>query len=63
MCCNRSLFGGNTCTWVLILVLVFLLVKQNDGCGCENNCNNCNNCANETAYTNNSYGCGCGCGC
>ena len=32
----NCLFGGNTCTWVLILVIVFLL-SQND-CGCDNGC-------------------------
>lgn len=55
----NCLFGGNSCTWVLILVIIFLLAQNgtfccdNDydtsttsGCGCTN-------------YNSNSCGCGC----
>ncbi len=56
MCCNnKGLFGGNSCTWVLILVIIFLLVKQND-CGRDYDDCGCNN-------TTTSYNNGCGCGC
>ena len=42
----NCLFGGNSCTWVLILVIVCLL------------CNSCDDdCASTASYT----GCGCGC--
>ncbi|MBQ4312706.1 MAG: hypothetical protein IJC18_00725 [Clostridia bacterium] len=44
----NCLFGGNSCTWVLILVIVFL-ISQNccgegydyDDCGRSSRCNNC----------------------
>lgn len=53
------LFGGNSCTWVLILVIVFLLSQ---GCGCDNGYDNsCNRCSND--YDNRGNGCNCGCGC
>ena len=50
------LFGGNSCTWVLILVIVFLLSQ---GCGGE--CHN--GCGCDADYRNTGNGCGCGCGC
>ncbi len=60
------LFGGNSCTWVLILVIVFLLSQGCDlgcGSGCGNNVRSCGNngCGND--YDNHNHGCGCTCGC
>ena len=62
------LFGGNSCTWVLILVIVFLLSQGCDiGCG-SNSGSGCGNCANNGCgccndYDNHNNGCGCSCGC
>lgn len=58
----NCLFGGNTCTWVLILVIVFLL-SQND-CGCGNGCTANNGC-DHGCVSNANNGCGCTntCGC
>ncbi len=55
MGCNNGLFGGNCCTWIIILILLFVFCGDggsvfggNNGCGCNNGgCNSCNN------------GCGC----
>lgn len=52
--CN-SLFGGNTCTWVLILVIIFLLSQSDSGCGYSNGCgcardNDCG-CTGYTTHT------------
>lgn len=52
------LFGGNSCTWVLILVIVFLL-SQNCGNDCGNGCD-CG-CARSNDYNSCNNGCGCGC--
>jgi len=61
------LFGGNSCTWVLILVIVFLLSQNNCGndCGCSMNHSN-NGCGNDcgSCGCGNDYNsCGCSCGC
>lgn len=55
MCNNGGLFGGSSCSWVLVLVIVCLLSQgglftngRGCGCGCE-------------AEAVNSCGCGCGC--
>lgn len=53
------LFGGNSCTWVLILVIVFLLTQ---GCGCNDYENRGNGCGCND-YDSRNNGCGCGCGC
>ncbi len=57
----NCLFGGNSCTWVLILVIVFLLSQNCEGgygtgvsrctCGRENDCD----------YHGGNCGCNCGC--
>ncbi|MBE6760168.1 MAG: hypothetical protein E7554_08820 [Ruminococcaceae bacterium] len=57
------LFGGNSCTWVLILVIVFLL-SQGCDLGCGNDSGNYGNrcgcgCGND--YDNHNHSCGCGC--
>ena len=65
----NGLFCGNSCTWSLIIVIVFLLTQGNNG-GCgyyggnrntRGNCG-CNSCGcdddYEPAFTNNG-GCGC----
>lgn len=62
----NCLFGGNTCTWVLILVIVFLL-SQND-CGCGNNCgsirgNGCDYGCDHGCTANTNNGCSNNCGC
>jgi len=39
------LFGcnNNNWWWVIIIAIVIILLLNNDGCGCESNCNGCNN--------------------
>ena len=40
--CLRNLFGGNDCTWILLIIIVLLLIDNDDcdrggscgGCGC-----------------------------
>lgn len=61
--CN-GLFGGNSCTWVLILVIVFIL-SQNNFCGCgegnygrERSCG-CDDGCDDSYARNRSCGCGC----
>lgn len=50
--CN--LFGGSSCTWVLILVIVFLLS--------QNCCEDENDCDRDCDRSSRSIeGCGCGC--
>lgn len=51
----NCLFGGNSCTWVLILVIIFLLSQNGSFC-CDNGEYN-----NGCAATYNGNGCGCGC--
>ncbi|MEE0897391.1 MAG: hypothetical protein U0L88_07165 [Acutalibacteraceae bacterium] len=42
--CN---FGGNNCSWIIILILILFCCGgcgtgvANNGCGCENNCGCC----------------------
>lgn len=53
--CNNGLFGGNCCSWIIILlVLMCVCGGDNGGCG-YNTANNCGGCG----------GCGCqnSCGC
>ncbi len=66
--CN--LFGGSSCTWVLILVIVFLLSQDccdndNDyGCGCREarSMDDCGcGCGCREARSMDDCGCGCGC--
>jgi len=63
------LFGGNSCTWVLILVIIFLLCQNdNDYSRCGNartcgGCGGCGNCGDEYNTCGNSCGNNCGCGC
>ena len=47
MCNQNSCFGGNSCCWIIIAIMLLFLFGGN-GCnnGCESNCG-CNN------------GCGC----
>lgn len=45
--CNNNCFGGNSCTWILILVLILVCCGGCGFGGCGNN--SCDN------------GCGCGC--
>ena len=54
----NGLFGCNSCSWVLILVIIFLLC-QNGECG-----NNCG-CGNNGSIGGSNSGCGCDndCGC
>ena len=55
MACNNGLFGGNCCTWIIILLILWFfcgdgmntLCGGNNGCGCDND------------YRQG--GCGCGC--
>ena len=61
----NCLFGGNSCTWVLILVIIFLLSQNGSFC-CGNDYNTANNGCGCTGYTGNNCGCGCEtdrCGC
>ena len=45
-CCNNS-WGGNSCLWIILLIIILFGCGGNScGCGCNNNCG-CNN------------GCGC----
>lgn len=60
--CNRSFFGLDEETIILLIIVWFLATNCNfgtgrigGGCGC----NNCNGCGCDTA----SNDCGCGCGC
>ncbi|MBO4854526.1 MAG: hypothetical protein J5482_05265 [Oscillospiraceae bacterium] len=54
MCNQGSCFGGNSCCWIIIAIIVLFLVCGNNGCGCGNQCGGCG-CGNQG-------GCG-GCGC
>lgn len=49
--CLCNLFNNNSCTWLIILVLIILFSNGN-GCGYSNS----NGCG--SGYSN---GCGCGC--
>lgn len=47
--CN--LFGGNGCTWIIVLLILFLICENGGffgGCGCG-----------EQTATQNQCGCGC----
>ena len=49
MCNQNSCFGGGSCCWIIVaIILVFLFCGNGcgNGCGCGNNASN---------------GCGCGC--
>ncbi|MCM1364459.1 MAG: hypothetical protein NC122_04200 [Faecalibacterium sp.] len=56
MACNNGLFGGSCCTWIIILLILWIFCgnggdalfgNNNGGCGCGND----------------DYRGGCGCGC
>ena len=49
MCNQNSCFGGNSCCWIIIAIILLFLFCGN-GCGCNNSCGGSNG------------GCGCGCG-
>ena len=34
--CNA--FGNNSCTWIILLVIILIACNGNDGCGCNNGC-------------------------
>lgn len=39
--CNNNCFGGNSCSWIIILLVIWLVCCNGCGCGCGNdNCNN-----------------------
>ena len=66
----NGLFCGNSCTWSLIIVIVFLLAQgwNNDGCGCSaprGGCGCNKGCGNDDYGYQYTGGCGCGntCGC
>lgn len=44
-CCNNG-WGGNSCLWIILLLIILFSCGGNWGsCGCNNNCNNnCGNC-------------------
>lgn len=50
--CN-NLFGGNSCSWIILLLVLSCVFGTNNtsgngcGCGCESN------------FANNNCGCGC----
>ena len=44
--CN--MFGNNSCSWIILLVIIWVACCGNNGNSCNNNCG----CAND---------CGCGC--
>ena len=35
--CNNGLFGGNCCTWIIILLVLILLNENNGNLFCGNN--------------------------
>lgn len=36
--CN--FLGNNSCSWIILLVIIWVACSGNNGCGCNNN-NNC----------------------
>ena len=59
----NGIFGCNSCTWVLILVIIFLLSQNGGSCGCnECGCNGCGLRGDNTRSCGNNCGCGNGCG-
>ena len=50
MACNNGLFGGNCCSWIIILLVLMCFCGGENGtyagggcgcggsCGCQNNC-------------------------
>ena len=49
MACNNGLFGGNCCSWIIILLVLMCFCGGDNGytnantcgcggCGCQNNC-------------------------
>lgn len=45
MACNNGLFGGNSCSWIIILLILSMccggeggLFGGSNGCGCNDNC-------------------------
>ncbi|BCI59460.1 hypothetical protein [Solibaculum mannosilyticum] len=42
--CGSNFLGGNSCSWVLILIIVLLLINNGDDCGCRSNRSGCNDC-------------------
>ncbi len=48
MSCNNGLFGGNCCSWIIILLVLMCFCGGDNGCtnsnygcgncGCQNNC-------------------------
>ena len=54
MACN-NLFGSNSCTWIILILILSCVFG--DGFCCGNNNNNC--CGCERDFSNNNCGCGC----
>ena len=48
--CNNSCggYGGNSCTWIIILLTIWVVcgggLSGGNNCGCNNNCDGGNNC-------------------
>lgn len=65
MCFGNNGWGGNSCLWIIILIILFCGCGNN-GCGCgSNNCgcgnNNWNNGCGSSNWNNGCDNNGCGC--
>lgn len=65
MCFGNNGWGGNSCLWIIILIILFCGCGNN-GCGCgNNNCgcgnNNWNNGCGSNNWNNGCDNNGCGC--
>ena len=58
MCCGNNGWGGNSCLWIIILIILFGWGGWNGSCGWNNNCNcGCNNCGWSGSSRDNDCGC------
>lgn len=65
MCFGNNGWGGNSCLWIIILIILFCGCGNN-GCGCGNNNWGCGNNNWNSGCGNNNWNNGCdnnNCGC
>ena len=56
MACN-NLFGSNSCSWIILILILSCVFGDSFCCGNNNNCG-CG-CGCDNNFSNNNCGCGC----
>ena len=44
MSCNNGLFGGNCCSWIIILLVLMCFCGGDNSTGTANSCGGCGGC-------------------